>query len=673
MCVTCTKNGHVCVGYDDLLDKKDKKKRVELLSPHSSIPNPVAANKAEAKPPSSTDGAAAADVLPLKYKDEWNSARRPPGAYHGIKRKVPYFRYFGPTAIVPGYKQTTVSVRDRRRSRGDDSLHSLAAPDWTWLQALGTPSSGPSHAAFSWNDPPVYDYDGGCKDPVDSRIITLVETFFFQLGPNYPFLRMRRILHAIKQKTLEPILVNSMCALAARFSDLTGPENKFEDLERSEFGHVYAARAHKDTVGTFACPSVAAVQACLLMAYEGFGSNQDSALWMYLGLAIRMAVDLGLGKHVGVIYPGGSDPWYIRGWKRPPTVNQQKEDTDDADDAEDEEALEKERTDTFWAIFILDRVISSGTGRPVTFREDDYELDLPETTAEVVPNLPHPFSCLVRMIYLYGLVSDIFNNVKNTEDLTAEKLSQLGTIENTLISQYLTLDSRLGIDIENFRNYVRAGHGTSYILLHIWFHALVIVLNQPTLLPFGNMSHMAMKSEGKQLAMSSAKSIAGSSCQSCVVQVAMDGPLIVLTQTSSTWPVRCPTCCGPTDLTGRTRERARTHPLLAAVNGRLIMSRQSLSTRKACGAIPSHHNPCTSPPVASSPSIRRIPRYRRYRARETHPRATRQARRCARGRRKRPGSTPFWPILPAQTTRRVTRRCSNCESTGPASTTSWRL
>ncbi len=84
--------------------------------------------------------------------------------------------------------------------------------------------------------------------------------------------------------------------------------------ERSQCGHVFAQRAKAATVDTFPCPSVGAVQACLLMAYEGFGEDQDSTLWMYLGLAIRMAVDLGLQKKVGVKYQGEQDPWYTRTW-----------------------------------------------------------------------------------------------------------------------------------------------------------------------------------------------------------------------------------------------------------------------------------------------------------------------------------------------------------------------
>ncbi|CRK34482.1 hypothetical protein BN1708_019502, partial [Verticillium longisporum] len=115
----------------------------------------------------------------------------------------------------------------------------------------------------------------------------------------------------VEDKEVEAILVDAVCALSARFSD--HPQIARDGkLPRSDYGVQYAQRAKAATVDTFPAPSVGAVQALLMMAYEGFGANQDSALWMYLGLAIRMAVDLGLQKVVGVKYQGEKDPWYLR-------------------------------------------------------------------------------------------------------------------------------------------------------------------------------------------------------------------------------------------------------------------------------------------------------------------------------------------------------------------------
>ncbi len=130
------------------------------------------------------------------------------------------------------------------------------------------------------------------------------------MGCNYPFLKEAKFIRMVKEKRVDSILVDAVCALAARFSEL--PDITGGKTSRAEYGQIFAQRAKSATVDTFPCPSVGAVQACLLMAYEGFGENQDSALWMYLGLAIRMAVDLGLQKMVGIKYQGEKDPWYTR-------------------------------------------------------------------------------------------------------------------------------------------------------------------------------------------------------------------------------------------------------------------------------------------------------------------------------------------------------------------------
>ncbi|CRK43852.1 hypothetical protein BN1723_016265 [Verticillium longisporum] len=120
-----------------------------------------------------------------------------------------------------------------------------------------------------------------------------------------------------------------------------------------------------------------------------------------------MAVDLGLQKVVGVKYQGEKDPWYLRHWSRQSI---------ESNDAADEEAsvsraqqleVEQERMDTFWAVFMLDREISSGTGRPVTFRDDDFEFDLPAPTIHPASGWPAPYPTLTRIIHLYGRVSDL--------------------------------------------------------------------------------------------------------------------------------------------------------------------------------------------------------------------------------------------------------------------------
>ncbi|KAK7921378.1 hypothetical protein PG985_009400 [Apiospora marii] len=560
-CHTCSKNGHVCLGYSDAAEKKkdplndqgldgtsdndddlderpaDERQQWRAKKPTARQHGSTASFDSPRRFSESNRGAALASstVRPKQESMDWEerhnssqngsatTAGRPPnvrnssfstedGRSPSIRSpvlqhhpsegyRVPYFRYFGPTAIVPGFKQMVVKVRNRRRSSMTATSPSSGA---TYTGFLNSGQS--DHSAAHPDEMPVYDPNDA--DPVDPLILNLVDTFFDHQGCNYPFLRRDDFTSAVKLKQVEAILVDAVCALSARFSDSPVFDNGF----KAENGQVFAQRAKAATVDTFPCPSVAAVQACLLMAYEGFGADQDSALWMYLGLAIRMAIDLGLHKKDGVRFQGEKDPWYARSSNRKPSDEESSKmsDSEDTLSPQDQKKLEQERIDTLWSVFILDRVISSGTGRPVTLRDDDFELDFPKPTKNNNDGWPDPFPSLIQIIHLYGRVSDVLNKLRGTKDLTAERMNILLQMEKELTRLHQKQDPRLRFDATNFQNYVGNGQGTPFILLHFWFHALIIVLHQPTLLtPLErlNQNHPLLP-HSRELSMSSAKTIA---------------------------------------------------------------------------------------------------------------------------------------------------------------------
>ncbi len=306
---------------------------------------------------------------------------------------------------------------------------------------------------------PVYDQNDAA--PVNRLIIHLVEIFFAHLGCNYPFLRKNTFLQRVEEKLVEPILVDAVCSLAARFSDhplLTGTHDP--SYPKSDYGHVFAQRAKAAVVDTFPCPTVASVQACLLLAYEGFGPGQDSALWMYLGCAIRMVVDLGLQKLDGVKHQGQKDPGY-----RKSSNEMIHSDFPKGITAQEKEEVEQERIDTLWAVFMLDRVISSGTGRPVTLRDEDFELTFPTMTTNLESGWPNPFPALIQIIHLYGRVSDLLNNIRDVKDVTPKKIEGLAGMEKDLTQLYQRLDMRLTFNATNFQHYVKSGEGTNFILV----------------------------------------------------------------------------------------------------------------------------------------------------------------------------------------------------------------
>ncbi|KAK2882617.1 hypothetical protein FQN49_000189 [Arthroderma sp. PD_2] len=432
---------------------------------------------------------------------------------------VPYFRYFGPTAIVPGYKQMVVRVRGTRKSNpslSNDSTSSILDP--TATQAIGESS----RLASSGNSNSIHFYDPDDTLPNSEIVTHLCEVFFTHLGCNFPFLQRDRFLRSLKEKQLAPILVDAVCALAARFS--LHPLLSVEPADEATYphhGHAFAHRAMCAVVDTLACPTLAVVQACLLLAYEEFGSNHDSGLWMYLGISIRMAQDLGLQKLDGMKFTYGcvglTPKGVIAGQMVDPEASalvERKEEITadygaDTESAEMERAKEREKVDLFWSIFFLDRVISSGTGRPVTLRDDDIEIHFPLESQSMLHNgWPSPYPPLMRIIHLYGRMTDLLNSIKEVNHVTPDVLRRLAGMESDLTGIYQKLSPKLYFNAINFQTYVKAGQGTNFILLHFWFHTLIVLLHQPTLLHSFSGKIQQLFSNSRELSISSAKTIA---------------------------------------------------------------------------------------------------------------------------------------------------------------------
>ncbi|KAI9838078.1 MAG: hypothetical protein M1819_006233 [Sarea resinae] len=466
-----------------------------------------------------------------------------------------------------------VQVKERRPST---AVHSSSAesPASTSSEQSGrvglgfgqasTPSQSGAETHVSVDIP---FYDPNNPMPNNPLITHLGEVFFAHLGCNFPFLQRDRFLRDLAAKRVDAILVDAVCGLAARFSThplltsiqlsySTGGRNKERQISKSQYGQAFAQRAMSAVVDAFSCPSVAVVQACLLLAYEEFGSNHDSGLWMFLGISIRMAQDLGMQKLEGLQFEGRDGPTpksvkngYVeepseygedrgsankssdseehlneRGFlaqavpeavppfrqntrKEPPT-GAGDDDPTNVQHFEEQRAVERERIDTFWAIFFLDRVISSGTGRPVTLRDKDVELSFPREEVDPVTGWPAPFPALIRIIHLYGRVTDLLNNFKEINHVTSETVNQLAGMEHDLTSIYQRLSPKLHFNAVNFQHYVKAGQGINFILLHFWFHTLIVLLHQPTLLHSFEGRMQQLFPNSRELSVSSAKTIA---------------------------------------------------------------------------------------------------------------------------------------------------------------------
>ncbi|KAF2218465.1 fungal-specific transcription factor domain-containing protein, partial [Elsinoe ampelina] len=489
-CNTCRNNKVDCAGFGKSTGDEIKRPSGAESSSRSTTSHELQASR------TSFNGSADAQTKTNRRLEASESSiddsNKPESTlFSATRNRMPYFRWLGPTAIMPGFKQMVVKVNRHGTGAASSTDENIMTP-------LALPF-----------------YDSSAMPP--SELIThLCETFFTHLGCNFPFLQKERFLKDLEGKQVDAILVDSVCAMAARFSTHPLLVQQADDQGKAapcEYGKTFAERAKNALVDTYAVPSVAAVQAALLLAYNEFGESRDSGLWMYLGISIRMAQDLGLQKLQGLRYEGrdGPTPRMVKQGldkdiSRTKPVSPKHKDTSDEAELR---AVERERVDTFWAVFFLDRVVSSGVGRRSTLRDNAIELSFPALrSSDGDDEYPSPFPALIRIVHLYGRVADLLNSVKEPGDITPDTGKRLADMEARVTDFYQSLAERLHFEAMNFHHYVKAGEGTNFVLLHFWFHTLVILLHNPTLLKTFEGRMLQLFPNSQQLSMSSAKTIA---------------------------------------------------------------------------------------------------------------------------------------------------------------------
>lgn len=466
-CATCLQNKSDCSGYDAITtnstsvnvrdDTKSVREGAEPIKPirgesihhhQSSVP----VQGSIGNPSNSDKYGEPLENIPEGEEEDDSCKGSSAALFAGPRNRMPYFRWLGPTAIMPGFKQMVVKVKQRDATNDKSSTHSndggAMGSSPRIQRTTSVLSTSPLPLESDGRTPMTLPFYDTSPAPPSELITHLCNTFFIHLGCNFPFLQRGRFLKDLEEKEVDAILVDAVCALAARFSShhlLTQQTGSGENTSPSEYGSIFAQRAQETLMHTFATPSVAAVQAALLLAYNEFGEGRDSGLWMYLGISIRLAQDLGLQKLDGFCYEGKHGPT-PKMFKR----NETKRDNgveetrgkpnqvpEDGKNIEEQRAVERERIDTFWAVFFLDRVVSSGTGRRSTLRDKDIELSFPSLdTKDPETGWPSPFPALIRIVHLYGRVADLLNGIKEPSDITESTSRKLADMETRVTNFY---------------------------------------------------------------------------------------------------------------------------------------------------------------------------------------------------------------------------------------------
>ncbi|BEI92189.1 uncharacterized protein CcaverHIS019_0410090 [Cutaneotrichosporon cavernicola] len=353
-----------------------------------------------------------------------------------------YYRFSGTTALNPGINR--ISLKLHRR----DGVVRAPEPEST-----GTPSDR------SMRPPPapadLFDANGLPHKRVFDPIF---EKFLKHMSQHFPSVSRLRMEERYASGTMSAFLANCILALGARF----GGESDADGVAACA---PFVAKAQELVIPLLHLPAYDVATGLLMLAWASYGQNSDSGLWQYSGMAIRMAIDLGVHENSEMY--------------------------------EDQAHLVRTRL-LFWTLFVTDRVVAFATGRAASIPEDIIEIPLPEdtdffpdparNTPQFMPEAiqPVPFVYLTRLMIICGRISNVLNGRRGrarTLVSTDEPLvQQLAELQAHLVKFYASLPEQMRWSADNFKHQHGRGHGGTFLALHLWAHAVLALVYHPDLL-----------------------------------------------------------------------------------------------------------------------------------------------------------------------------------------------
>ncbi|KAJ7662169.1 fungal-specific transcription factor domain-containing protein [Mycena polygramma] len=325
----------------------------------------------------------------------------------------------------------------------------------------------------------------------------LLARYFAHVHPSFPVVHKRAVLEAwARGEGPPPLLLLAMYALAARHAPQP-PSSSLPDAPSQYMwpaGDAYLFRAKGLLDSSYASSRASTCQALLLMGFREIGIGAMAQAWIYIGMAVRMAQDLGMqrGAYIypycilsyfntlvqmlmvgegGMTGPRGEDGKLFGVW----------------------EIAERRRI--WYACVIMDKYVSTYIGRPLAIFERDFDTSLPsesdlEEMEEWVPPADAPvsfppragrvISCFNESARLAGILSQIVQSIYALRP-AGSRHAELVVLDGQLDRWRLALPAHLHHDPA--RSTRGGGVGEvplpQVLTLHMQYWCAVLLLHRP--------------------------------------------------------------------------------------------------------------------------------------------------------------------------------------------------
>ncbi|KAL8821163.1 MAG: hypothetical protein Q9223_000763 [Gallowayella weberi] len=408
---------------------------------------------------------------------------------------IHYYRELGPTAIAPGYKQISVKIQQQQQPHHGAATKypsQASTKPSAHVQTLPSVIEDPEAARI----PPLFDHETSL--PVEDVLAELLDAFFHYYADNFCFLNRSYLDQLLLHGESSTFLVCSMAALSSRFcspkkfAKYFQPKDDGSLREGWELSSPFLERAKSLLIPLLGIPSCDVIAGMVLLSFAEFGNNSEAGMWMFTGMALRMAQEIGLHRERTSRGTSVSQsPTNVQGAGDEPHLSLPRETNANLVglDAFENSA----QVLLFWTAYSMDVNLCNGTGRVPCIKKHEISVRLPDNRdmaiiragpgGTIKPLKPEVYPQYANMMTSYAQSIDFLNTQSSEVQgrpviSELERKTRVAELKQELMAKYESIPREVKFGAIYYQAAVRSGLAAPYLLLHHQYHLQMAFLAQ---------------------------------------------------------------------------------------------------------------------------------------------------------------------------------------------------